>query len=225
MSNNEKTKNNDNEIKNNNGADDAHHDVRGDRDDTTVAPAPALPDPFNPESLRLKPDAFEEVGVKKLITHVAAEKPGRQPFVRTHKGKSYWLETAVLEVEDLRETYLVNPGLWDDLAGEIVPKLLVTTITLTGNLSLWPIGLPRSDGRTSTWHESALAAARAARDHWVRVQSDMSLRAYRVQVATGKLPEPEWPDLSFQQILAIAFRDRFIDTLDHPVLRKLRGES
>jgi hypothetical protein len=52
----------------------------------------------------------------------------------------------------------------------------------------------------------------------------MSLGAYEIFEAMGKLPEPEWPDLTFEQILEIAFRDRFISDLNHPVLRRLRGE-
>jgi hypothetical protein len=52
----------------------------------------------------------------------------------------------------------------------------------------------------------------------------MSLGAYEVFEATGELPEPQWPELPFSQILQIAFKDKYIDSLDHPVLRKLRGE-
>lgn len=40
----------------------------------------------------------------------------------------------------------------------------------------------------------------------------------------GKLPEPDWPATGFEDILNIAFRGRFIDSIDHPVLRKIRGE-
>jgi hypothetical protein len=38
-------------------------------------------------------------------------------------------------------------------------------------------------------------------------------------------PTPEWPDhLPFREMLKIAFRDRIVDGLDHPVLKRLRGE-
>jgi hypothetical protein len=52
----------------------------------------------------------------------------------------------------------------------------------------------------------------------------MSLGGYEVFRASGQLAAPEWPELPFRQLLSIAFKGRFIDTLDHPVLRKLRGE-
>jgi hypothetical protein len=42
--------------------------------------------------------------------------------------------------------------------------------------------------------------------------------------AVAAFPEPQWPDMSLQKVLAMAFKDRFIDSLDHPVLKRLRGE-
>jgi hypothetical protein len=53
----------------------------------------------------------------------------------------------------------------------------------------------------------------------------MALGAYDVFQATGDLPEPEWPGLPFRELLRVAFRDRFIQSEDHPVLRRLRGEA
>ena len=51
----------------------------------------------------------------------------------------------------------------------------------------------------------------------------MSLGAYEVFEPTAKLPDPEWPDADFTHLLEIAFKDRFIKTLDHPVVRRLQG--
>ena len=50
----------------------------------------------------------------------------------------------------------------------------------------------------------------------------MPLGAYDVSVATVKLPDPEWPtDKTFNDILRIAFKDRLIDTVEHPVIQRL----
>lgn len=43
--------------------------------------------------------------------------------------------------------------------------------------------------------------------------------------ASGDLPAPPWPLTPFGELLRVAFKDRFITTADHPVLRKLRGEA
>jgi len=37
------------------------------------------------------------------------------------------------------------------------------------------------------------------------------------------MADPVWPELSFQDLLRIAYRDRMITTLDHPVVKRLRG--
>jgi hypothetical protein len=58
---------------------------------------------------------------------------------------------------------------------------------------------------------------------WVRVTSSMSLRAYEISEASGELPEPSWPEFSFQEILKIAFRDRLVDRPDHPLVQRLQG--
>jgi hypothetical protein len=42
--------------------------------------------------------------------------------------------------------------------------------------------------------------------------------------AAGNLEDPEWPELSFQELVNLAFKDKVVDRLDHPVLRRLRGE-
>ena len=64
-----------------------------------------------------------------------------------------------------------------------------------------------------------------ASDKWVRVSANMSLGAYEIFTATGEIPEPEWPELSFEEILKIAFKGRYVDSLNHPVVQRLLGIS
>jgi len=70
-----------------------------------------------------------------------------------------------------------------------------------------------------------MEAATLAAGKWVRVQANMSLGAYDVYEAAGQWAAPDWPDMPFQQLLKIAFKDRFISGLDHPILKRLRGEA
>jgi len=181
-------------------------------------------DLFDLEKLRLSQAFADVAGVKKKIITVPVRKPHRQMFVRVHPDESWRLETAVLTVKEDRETYLVDPALWSELSGEIVPTVLFTAINRQRVVFLWPIRLPGEDGRHDTWNRSALEAAQMATKQWVRVAANLSLGAYEVFEATGNLSKPEWPDVSFQKLLQIAFRDKFIKELDHPVIRKLQGE-
>jgi hypothetical protein len=179
---------------------------------------------INLEELRLSQDFSTDLGVKKVVTTVPVRKPSRQEFVRVHEDEAYSLQTPVLEFKEERETYIVAPELWSEIPGELVPKILLTTISRQGVLALWPIRLPGTDGRLDAWNQSALEAARLARNRWVRVAANMSLGAYDVFEAAGDIPAPEWPDLPFAAILQIAFGNRYITDVNHTMLRRLRGE-
>jgi hypothetical protein len=183
-----------------------------------------LIDPFDPSRLRLSQDYAATVGVKKQLITVPVRKPNRQDFIRVRSGAEWCLETAVLELKDDQETYLVDPSLWSEMPGEIIPKALFVAINRQGVVFLWPVKLPREDGRQDGWGRSAIQAAQMATNAWVRIAANMSLGAYEVYQATGDLPEPTWPEVDFKRLLEIAFKDRFIQSLDHPVIRKLKGE-
>jgi hypothetical protein len=180
--------------------------------------------PFDPKKLRLSQNYGASAGVKKLTTTIPVRKPGKQDYVRVHPDPAYRIETAVLEIKEEQETFLVAQELWDELPGELTPKVLFTTINRQKVISLWPVRLPGDDGRIDTWNGSAMEAATFAQKQWVRICSNKSLGAYDVFQATGEIPEPEWPELNLEQILEIAFKGRYIKEFDHPALKRLRGE-
>jgi hypothetical protein len=130
---------------------------------------------------------------------------------------------AFLELKDDREIYLVDLNKVPDLKSECFAATLFTCITRTGVLFMWAVRVPATDGRTNDWHVSAATAAEQAMTHWIRIKANMSLRAYEIFLAESKIPEPEWPDLSFAEICRIAFKDRLINDPSHPVIRRLRG--
>lgn len=186
--------------------------------------SPPANTPFDPTELRLSQDFAEGLEVKKEIITVPVRRPNRQDFVRVHPSDDYRLATAVLELKEERETYLIAPALRAELVTELIPKMLITAINRQGVLTLWPIRLPGVDGRIDEWNASALEAADMARESWIRVVANMSLGSYEVFQANGDLPGPPWPDISFAKILEVAFKGRYITDLDHPVIRRLRGE-
>ena len=58
---------------------------------------------------------------------------------------------------------------------------------------------------------------------WLRIKANMSLGAYEITVAESVMAEPVWPELSFQELVRIAYRDRMVTSLDHAVVKRLRG--
>jgi hypothetical protein len=188
-------------------------------------PVDANPNPFdNLSALRLDQSYADTVGVKKLLTTVPVRKPNRQDFVRVHPEQSYRLTpAAIIEVKEDREVYLVTPDMAQALPGEFATVTLFTTVNRQGTLHLWPVKLPSPEGRQNEWHRSAAEGAERAIKKWVRVTASMSLGAYEIFQASGDLPEPVWPDIPFEEILKIAFRERLVDRPDHPLVQRLRG--
>lgn len=190
-------------------------------------PEGSPPDPFDPERLKLSQHFADSLGVKKALLTVPIRKPSKEWWVQVHPDESYCVETAVIELKEEREIYLVDPELWRPLSAETTfgPRAFFTAINRQGVVFLWPIKLPDPDGKYNEWNRSALEAANRARGKWIRVMSNMSLGAYEVYDMEADIPGPQWPDKSFKELLETAFKDRLIDTLEHPVLKRLRGES
>jgi hypothetical protein len=184
-----------------------------------------VPDPYDPESLRLDQSFVETSGVKKLLTTVPVRKPNNQDFVRVHPDEAYRLTAAIIELKDDREVYLVLPHVAHQLPGECSPVVLYTAINRQGATFLWPVKLPRPDGKINEWHRSAAEAAARAMKCWLRAKADMALGAYAMFEASSTIPEPIWPTATLKELLKIGFRDRLVDSLDHPVIKRLRGES
>jgi hypothetical protein len=182
-------------------------------------------DPFDPRNLRISQDFAANAPVKKVLTTVPTEKPNKQTFFQSHPNHDYHLLTQCIEVKDgQREVYLVAPHLRGVLAVDVTTKLLVPVITRENNLRIWPINYGDASGRMNSWSESAIEAVKRAENCWVRVVPNMDIGAYDIFEALADLPPPVWPRLTLGEMLKIAFKGRYIDNSEHPVLRRIRGE-
>jgi hypothetical protein len=180
--------------------------------------------PFDPSLLRLDQSFSDGAGVKKLLTTVPVRKPHRQEWVRVHDGEDQHLTpAAIIELKEDRETYVLRPEVARALGGEFSIVSIHLAINRHGVVFLWPVKLPSPDGRVLEWHRSAAEAAERAKGRWVKVVANMSLGAYEIHEAQAIFSDPIWPDLPFSEILKVAFRDRTINSLDHPVVKQLRG--
>jgi hypothetical protein len=183
----------------------------------TPAEVATTTDEFDLKNLVLDQKFVETAGVKKLLTTVPVKKPGPQDFVRVHPGPDFRANVALLELKDDREIYLLTPAMAQELAGEFFMATLYTTINRQGVLFLWRARLP------AEWHRSAAEAAERAMKDWIRVRANMSLGAYEIDAAAITHSDPEWPPYSLEDLLRIGFRDRLVNRIDHPVVRRLRG--
>jgi hypothetical protein len=163
--------------------------------------------------------------VTKRITLVPVCRPSKQTFFRIHPDENWKLQTFVLEFEEHQETYIVTRKVVAYVSQVAVLKVIYAGITRSGDLFLCPVGLPDANGKWNSWTKSLRAAMEIAKHKWVKIVSNRGAGKYETFEAEGDIPEPEWPDdVTFEDLIDIAFEDRIIDTPDHPVLLKLRGK-
>jgi hypothetical protein len=179
--------------------------------------------PFAAENLRLSQAFAEQMPVKKLLTVVPVRKPAAQEWIRVHPDPEFHQNVAMIELREDREFFIVTRELVPELITECKSYTLYLAINRQGVAFLWPVRLPDPDGKDLAWWQSAREAADRAAKSWTRLQANMSLGAYDIWEPQSDLGEPEWPEPGFWDLVKIAFKKNLIGTLDHPVVKRLRG--
>jgi hypothetical protein len=182
------------------------------------------------ENYRLDETETQGLGVgREILTSVPVRRPGRKEFFRCHPDSRTTLALALF-VDDGEdgdgETYLVSKDMRETFGEDVTPTLLQLSMLRNGTIILMPLKIPTVDsGRGRRWRESLMLAADIAKTQWIKITSDRGISGYRVFPALGQISEPKWPgDKTFEEYLEIAFRDRIIKSMDHPVVRKYRGQ-
>ena len=182
------------------------------------------PNPFDPRRLRYGQRRSEGPTARKIVSVVQVRKPNRQEFFRVHPDPAMRIETLVLDFKAEGMTYLVDPEIEPAIPGECTAKTLYLVVTRQGALLLWPVRLPDEQGNLDPYNAAAHQAALAAETSWMRIAANKGAGTYDIYEALDQLAEPEWPDMSFERILEMAFKARYINTLEHHVVRRLLGE-
>lgn len=191
---------------------------------TGAASSVTLPDPFDPSRFAVSGSVMSEIGVTKELVACPVRKPNKQEFVRVNPDSAYQLRACILELKDERETYLVAPDVAAMLPGETKTVDLRLAASRQGAIFIWPVPVPRIDGRDSPWSTSARTAAAIAEQKWVRLIANMAQGAYDVYPAPAAVGSPLWPGKSMRDILAIAFGEAFtVRDAGHPVIKRLMG--
>ena len=146
-------------------------------------------------------------------------------FFRAHADASWRLQTMILELKQEGETYVLAAELWGTLQELLRPAVLHTCIDRRNNVFLVPVPLPGSDGRRNQWHQSLSEVVAMAEKKWVRSVANLAVGGYDLFVADAALTEPDWPTVTFEELVQIAFRGRVIESEEHPVVQELLGRS
>ncbi len=198
-----------------------------------LAPAPIpetpkveAPDPFDLARLRVPTDYESDAAVKKLLTTVPVRRPHRQEWIWVHPSELYREVLMAVELKEEREVYLAPPHIAQELPGEIQRRMLYTVQNASRVTFLWPVKVAAPGERLDPWSTSAHEAAAKAMQERIRLVANRSLGAYET-IVTENQPvgfEPRWPEVSFQELIRLAFRGgKLIDNFDHPVIRQIRG--
>jgi hypothetical protein len=156
--------------------------------------------------------------IQKKAAKIPVAKPNAQAFFRVHL--EWHAAVVLLEWKREQNYYFVKNELWSECAAELKQVMLYATITLQNDISVWPVKLSEN-----IWSESAREAAELAKKSWIRLRPRADRQGYDILLASGSMKEPAWPeDTTFDDIVESAFKGRVIDSLDHPVLKALRGE-
>ena len=181
-------------------------------------------DPFDPARFRLPQDFTRAVVAKPTITEIPVGKPNNQEYVRVNSSPEFRMDAAIIEFEG--KTHLVTPEAANgELRDHVKPATLFAAINTQGSVFLWKVGVPK-DGRPNSWLDSARELANKSMKEAIQVRSNSAEHAKRYEGYTPKVtpPEPIWPDMSFKDMLKLAFGDRVISDTDHPVARRLLGD-
>jgi len=84
----------------------------------------------------------------------------------------------------------------------------------------------KDDGTQNSYHKSRMELYELAKEKWISISANQELGAYTATEAKSKIPDPIWPSkpANIGEAIEIAFKDNVINSPDHPILKKLRGE-
>ena len=187
-------------------------------------------DPWDPNSFKYDDDEYSqaEVRARKVRTKIRVGQPDGKTWFMLHPSASFKLKAALYlrESEDsIRpELYLVRPHVAPVFGGQMTPVMLHLGITSVSDTEfLWPRKLPR-DGRVSDIQAIQEEIAEAAEQRWVRMEWSNSAHAHIYHLAEEDLGDPNWPaNMSMPDYLRLGFKNRVIDTEDHPVVAEFKG--
>jgi hypothetical protein len=178
---------------------------------------------FKKENVLVEPASTSSI--IKPITSLECRKPHKTWWVRAHPSEDFRLVVALVEgQEGEREEYLVGTDMVDKVGGVVTPVELSAAITRGHQLFMWRVPLVnRGKDRENVYNTTHRDAHETARERWVRMFIEQG--AYRIELEKDEAasPDPVWPDLTFEQMMQLAFGDRYIDSENSPRFKELKG--
>jgi hypothetical protein len=158
-------------------------------------------------------------------------KPPRQQFFTLRAATGFCWDVYTIEDEtSMNDIRVLIPAVASLLGGLVRRQKVYVGITRFQKVFLLLVRQPDDQGRIDSWGQTMLeGVALALSGKWIRITANMQIRDYEVtqikSEVAAKLPEPQWPDLSMQEIMKVGFKDRIIRDENHPFVQRLLGEA
>lgn len=195
--------------------------------ESSIAEKPKNPLGFDFESLMV-PDT-EDIQVSPVLATIAVGKPAKTDFIWVRSGPG-WEPLKMFVYESERVPYLVAPEC-QQLCFEkevlVVARFYMYQIYGSGILKLDYVNTKLDKfGEMNKYNATRMEAYRVATTQWLQLRANNAGGFYSYALAEDTLPEPTWSNKpeSLRAAIEIAFKGFVIDSLNHPLMKRIRGK-
>jgi hypothetical protein len=166
-----------------------------------------------------------------IVAIPTAKVPGKNEFFRTHPTFRPVVPILDMEVGMEKQFFAASDDMVKSLASIGIPvseHTLYLTVTARGAVRIIPVRNADKDGEQNGYARTKEIGLLEGMNRWVRLYTDSEAKAYMVFPApVDRFPDPVWPELVEAKIFRLAFRDRghLIDSVEHPVFKKLAARD
>jgi hypothetical protein len=191
----------------------------------THEPAKLPDEEIDFDALRLPPSG--QLLAKRDLSIVPVRRPKKTEWFRVRPGDEWRIDLPLYAAEG-EEPYLIAPEYQGFLNEQgLVQRARIYTLIVhgTGIMFLSPITLPDADGKQNSYNRSRIECYLKAETKWVKIAANKALGGYDCSSPESALSEPEWPTPphTLKEMLSIAFKGRYINDADHPIIKHLKG--
>jgi hypothetical protein len=186
----------------------------------------AAVDPFDPMNLGIATDYAAAINAKASSKPFELRKPNDQEYFLVSPRTGHRLVVgSITDKQDMGKLYIVPSGLLEEVRTKF-PKAvraveLVLAQTLAGASLVWPV--PLAEDRGGRWNSTQRGGCEQGKTRWTNITSGRG----QYDIITVNNPKAvDWDSVPpFRDILHQAASERLINSMEHPLLRKLRGET
>jgi hypothetical protein len=191
-------------------------------EEAAVTPKPKFDDGPNVfESLEDYAVSPSEVGIgeTQVVLQVKFGRPRAQEWVRCHPEPERVRYFHAIKDQKANRLFVVNPRMLSLVGSQAKLYRVRQAISTDGELYLWPAPV---EGRLES-DITHFNAQQAALNRWIRIE--WGGKAFVAVEPQGDLGEPEWPELTFREVLEMGLAGHLINNENHPFIKRLLGRS